>query len=64
LALWKYCEDSAEFIFGAGLGNRVADQILKALGNHPEGMTRNDLRDLFPFFGESRGTSESCRGKV
>jgi len=47
LALWKYCEDSAEFIFGTALGNQVADQILKALGNAPEGMTRNDLRDLF-----------------
>ena len=34
LALWKYCEDSAEFIFGAALGNQVADQILKALERH------------------------------
>ncbi|MBZ5581438.1 MAG: primase C-terminal domain-containing protein [Acidobacteriia bacterium] len=47
LALWKYCEDSAEFIFGAALGNQVADRILKALGGAPEGLTRSDLRDLF-----------------
>src|ERR1019366_4837460 len=33
LALWKYCEDSAEFIFGAPLGNQVADQIRTALAN-------------------------------
>jgi hypothetical protein len=46
LALWKYCEDSAEFIFGAALGNQVADQILKSLGNAPDGLTRNDLRGL------------------
>jgi hypothetical protein len=47
LALWKYCEDSAEFIFGDALGNQVADQILKALGNAPEGLTRNDIHNLF-----------------
>jgi len=47
LAVWKYCEDSAEFIFGTALGNQVADQILKALRNAPEGLTRNRIRDLF-----------------
>jgi hypothetical protein len=47
LALWKYCEDSAEFIFGTALGNQIADRILKALRNAPEGLTRNDLHDLF-----------------
>lgn len=55
LALWKYCEDSAEFIFGTALGNQVADQILKALGNAPQGLTRNDLRDLF---GRHRSSEE------
>jgi hypothetical protein len=47
LALWKYCEDSAQAIFGDALGNQVADQILKAIRNAPEGLARNDLRDLF-----------------
>ncbi len=55
LALWKYCEDSAEAIFGTALGNQVADQILKALGNAPEGLTRNDLRELF---GRHRSSEE------
>jgi hypothetical protein len=55
LALWKYCEDSAEVIFGTALGNQVADQILKALGNAPEGLTRNDLRDVF---GRHRSSEE------
>jgi hypothetical protein len=55
LALWKYCEDSAEVVFGAALGNQVADQILKALRDAPGGLTRNDLRDLF---GRHRSSEE------
>jgi hypothetical protein len=55
LALWKYCEDSARAIFGNTLGNYVADQILKALRKAPEGLTRNDLRDLF---GRHRSSEE------
>jgi len=55
LALWKYCEDSAEFIFGTALENQVADQILKALRNAPDGLTRNDLRELF---GRHRSSEE------
>jgi len=47
LALWKYCEDSAEFIFGTAQGHQVVDQILKALQNAPEGLTRNEIRDVF-----------------
>lgn len=47
LALWKYCEDSAAFIFGNNTGNPVTDRILKALGNTPEGMTGKDLHALF-----------------
>ncbi len=47
LALWEYCEASARFIFGESLGDRLADDILKALRESPGGMTRTDLRDLF-----------------
>jgi hypothetical protein len=47
LAVWKYCEDSARVIFGDALGNHVADQLLKAIEKAPEGLTRNDLRDVF-----------------
>jgi len=48
LALWRYCEDSARFIFGNALGNPVADEILKALRQAgTDGMTRTDIRDLF-----------------
>jgi hypothetical protein len=55
LALWKYCEDSAEAIFGDALGNLVADQILKALKGAPQGLTRDDLRNLF---GRHRSSGE------
>ncbi len=55
LAMWKYCEDSAEIIFGNALGNQVADHILKALGSAQEGLTRNDLRNLF---GRHRSSEE------
>ncbi|MGE5569090.1 MAG: hypothetical protein ACM3S5_08650 [Rhodospirillales bacterium] len=47
LEVWRYCEDSARFIFGDALGDATADGILEALRNRPEGMTRTELRDLF-----------------
>lgn len=46
-ALWAYCEESAAFIFGASLGNPVADRILTELRNAQEGLTRDDIRELF-----------------
>ena len=48
LALWRYCEESARYIFGNSTGDPVADRINAALreaGN--EGMTRTQIRDLF-----------------
>ncbi len=47
LALWTYCEDSAEAIFGANLGNPDADEILRNLRISPGGMTRTDLHGCF-----------------
>jgi Protein of unknown function (DUF3987) len=47
LALWQYCEDSARFIFGDALGEPLADEILRALRTHADGMTRNELMDYF-----------------
>ena len=47
LAVWGYCQASAAFIFGDALGDPVADQILAALRDRPEGMTRNDVRNFF-----------------
>jgi hypothetical protein len=47
LALWKYCEDSARYIFGDSLGDPVADELRKALRGSPKGMTRTEIRDHF-----------------
>jgi hypothetical protein len=48
LALWRYCEASARYVFGDVTGNPVADEILFALKQAgPAGMTRNAIRGLF-----------------
>jgi hypothetical protein len=47
LAVWEYAETSAAHIFGASLGDSVADEILRALQHNPEGMSRTAIRDLF-----------------
>lgn len=47
LALWRYAEQSAAYIFGDSTGDAVADKITEALEKSPEGLTRNELRDLF-----------------
>src|SRR5262249_56231827 len=44
LALWKYCEDSARYIFGDAMGDPTADSILAALrGAAESGLTRTTL---------------------
>jgi hypothetical protein len=43
LACWGYAEASARFVFGDALGDPVADEILRALRERPEGMTRTEL---------------------
>jgi len=47
LALWKYCEDSARYIFGNQTGNKIADTIYAALSGAEDGLTKTQLRDLF-----------------
>lgn len=47
LALWRYCEQSAQFIFGESTGDPVADRILRALRDAPDGLTRTEIRDVF-----------------
>lgn len=36
LEIWRYCEDSAKYIFGDSLGDPLADDILKALNDAGE----------------------------
>lgn len=47
LALWRYCEDSARFVFGDTLGDPVAEELLQALRASADGLTRTEIRDHF-----------------
>lgn len=47
LALWRYTEASARYIFGTATGDPVADKITAALEEEPDGLTRTDLIHLF-----------------
>jgi hypothetical protein len=48
LALWEYCQVSAEHIFGGSLGDPVADEILAALRRAGGGgLSRTAISDLF-----------------
>jgi hypothetical protein len=48
LAVWNYCEASAQRIFGDATGDPVVDEITRALRTAGDlGITRNALRDLF-----------------
>jgi 5S rRNA maturation endonuclease (ribonuclease M5) len=46
LELWRYCFDSARYVFGTRLGDNIADRLLDALREAPQGMTRSDMRDV------------------
>jgi hypothetical protein len=47
LALWDYAENSCRHIFGDATGNPVADVILKALRDKPNGLARTEISNLF-----------------
>jgi hypothetical protein len=47
LAVWEYAERSARLIFGERIGDPTADRILEALRKTPDGMTDNDIYELF-----------------
>lgn len=47
LALWRYAEASALWIFGNATGDAVADRIVSALEEKSEGLTRTDISGLF-----------------
>jgi hypothetical protein len=46
LAVWRYCEDSAKFIFGNSLGDPTADIILAALKRSVDGLSRTEISGL------------------
>lgn len=47
LEVWRYCDESARFIFGGALGDPTADAILRALRAAPGGLTRTEITALF-----------------
>jgi Bifunctional DNA primase/polymerase, N-terminal/Protein of unknown function (DUF3987) len=48
VSVWDYCAASAAYVFGDTVGDPVADDILRTIRNAgDEGVTRNQLRDLF-----------------
>jgi len=60
LELWRYCFESAAYIFGDRLGDPTADGILAALrAAAPSGLTRTEL--LHDVFGRNRAAAEIGR---
>ena len=47
LTIWDFCSYSAASLFGACVGDSVADRILEALQAVENGLTRTQIRDLF-----------------
>ena len=47
LAVWDYAESSVKHIFGDSTGDPVADEILRALRQVPNGLTRTEISNLF-----------------
>jgi len=58
LAVWRYCEDSAKYIFGDSIGDPTADTIMASLKTAADGLTRTDLSDIF---GRNRKSSDIDR---
>jgi hypothetical protein len=48
LAVWTYCDATVKHIFGASLGDRLADEVSRRLRQAgTEGLTRSEIRDAF-----------------
>jgi hypothetical protein len=47
LAIWEYCDESIQFIFGGSVGDPTADGLLKMLNETPGGLTRTKLFQTF-----------------
>jgi hypothetical protein len=47
LAVWKYCDATAKYVFGTSLGDRHADEIMRWLAAAQDGMTRSEIGDAF-----------------
>ena len=45
--VWRYCFDSAKYIFGGVVRNTVAHRVLEAVRSSPTGLTRTEINALF-----------------
>src|SRR5262249_411169 len=46
-SLWQYCEQTVLHVFGASLGDPVADELLQLLRRTPQGMSRDEIGNHF-----------------
>lgn len=46
LAVWRYCEDSAKYVFGMSAGDKLADSIFKSIETSPDGLTKTEIHNL------------------
>jgi hypothetical protein len=58
LALWRYSEDSARYIWGDSLGDPTADELLSTLRISPAGLTRWEVTN---YFGRNKSAAELDR---
>jgi hypothetical protein len=62
MAVWRYCGQSAKWIFGSGTGDRNADKILTALRHVPKGMTKTEISaEVFNRHASSADIDEALR---
>ncbi len=48
LAVWNYCDATARYVFGASLGDRIADEIMRRLRQAGDaGLARTDISAAF-----------------
>ncbi len=59
LEVWRYCEDSAQFIFGEQMGDATADTLLNALKAAPGGLSRQEINE--GVFGRNKSAAEITR---
>ena len=46
LAAWRYCADSARYVFGDAVDDRSPTSSSRRCAGRPDGMTRTQIRDL------------------
>ena len=60
LAFWRYCERSAEWLFGTPFNHPDADKIWEALRKKPEGMDRTEINgEIFNNHAKAEQLDES-----